>query len=671
MHPERQTPMEDVLPSPVLSCPRCLGVLLVSEDFLRCSGCESVWPIVDGIPVFRTDTGERDGEYVLREFVHAAGENLEQAVQAFIRRSLAPPQLGEEILGMARAGWQFLLPVAEKARVLELGCGWGGLAYSLARTCGQVVAMDEALEKLKVLRIRVDQDGIENLQVVCSSPGNRLPFQPRTFDLVVLGCVSKWLPDDLQSNLFYTHENVLKEILRVLKPSGALYVGVRNRTAWRSWFSWNDSGSDSRFVSLGHRRSRVAHSDLAGKASSFRVGKRAYERLLNRCGLGHTQFYVPLPTLPHPSAMMPAEDKKRLAQQVQRVVFGRKEQVAQKLKGFLDSHFPDAYGVVARKETSPSFLERIAEHIRANHALETPAAFHYRMNGEMGMVTVLYRGNSHSNAFVLKLPIHDRGETELKREVELLENIHSGKSGLSRIAFLCPRVLGKGKFEKQYYALFSIMPGWSGDKLLLHPANWTLPLQEGVWLAIELHESGLTESGEALQTRLEELGNAVRSLAWDERQRRVVEKAVALVAESFSGIDHPLRAFGHGDMKPANLLFDPKNLKLTGVIDWGASGPGELTGYDVQFLMVDIRRKLHQRSLAQELRLWIRGEFLEEDIASTLAEYAERTGLPDTEKVWQGIAAYQWLKRLAPLAGPFETQRFNHLYLDEMFGIFE
>ena len=607
----------------------------------------------------------------LQKLVEAAEDNLEQAMRDFLRRSSASPYLGDEILGMARAGWQFLLPVSEHARVLDLGCGWGGLAYSLARTCGQVVAMDDVLEKVQLLRIRAERDGVENLQPVCSDRGNLLPFRNHTFDLVVLERVSRWLPRGLKEDPRHGHERVLKEIARVLKPSGALYVGVGNRFTWRTWFPHPDTASGFRSASRFHRNSGEARSHLTGEDPSFRMGKRRYRRLLKRCGLGHTKYFVPLPGFERPSSMTPANAKKQLAHQAQRVVSGRKAQAAQKLKGFLTSRFPDAFGVVARKQPTPSFLERMADYIRTAHALETPTTFHYRMNGEMGMVTVIYRGKSPRSAFVLKLPIHDRGEAELEREVQLLEKIHSGKYDLSKLAPLCPEVLGAGTFEKQYYALFSLMPGLSGDKLSPVSDRWSMVLKEGLQLAIDLHASGQAEKGGALETRLRELGDAVRSLAADERQRGVVEKAVTLVAESFAGIDRPLCAFGHGDMKPANLLFDPNSLKLTGVIDWGASGPGELAGYDVQFLMVDFRRKLHQRSLAQELRSWIRGEPIEGVVESMLAEYAGRTGLPDSRELWRGVAAYQWLKRLAPLAGPFETQRFNHQYLDEMFGIFE
>lgn len=630
--------------------------------------------MVDDIPVLGARTGEVSGSgEELRDLVASAKKNLEEAVRAYMRRADAPPLLGEKILGMARAGWQFLLPISEKACVLDLGCGWGGLAYSLTRTNGQVVAMDDALEKLQLLRIRTERDEIENLQLVCSGRGQYLPFRDQTFDIVVFNGASKKILSNVPGSPRHRHEQVLAEIYRVLKPRGALYLAVENRYGWRMWLRQLDGGPGYRYAPGLARWFAHVYPFKWGKdrLRKHLYGKRQYRRLLKRCGLGHEKFYVPLPDYQHPASMTPAKAKKQLARQAQRVVSGRKAQAIQILKGLLVSHFPDAFGIVAQKHPVPSFLERITDHIRDVEAFEAPSTFHYRMNGEMGMVTVLYRGKTPRSAFVLKLPIHERGQAELEREVKLLEKIHSGKHGLSSLKDLCPKVLGTGMFEKQFYALFSLIPGLSGDKLSLSPDRWSDALKNGVQLALALREFGQAERTHTLRERLAELGDSVRSLAHNVQQRDVVEKAVALVAESFAGVDHPLSAFGHGDMKLANLLFDPKSLKLTGVIDWGASGGGELAGYDVQFMLVDYRRRVYKRSMAEELRTWIRGEPTEDVVESILVDYANQTGLPTSRSLWRGVAAYQWLKRLAPLAEPYETQRFNHRYLDEMFGIFE
>jgi hypothetical protein len=35
---------------------------------------------------------------------------------------------------------------------------------------------------------------------------------------------------------------------------------------------------------------------------------------------------------------------------------------------------------------------------------------------------------------------------------------------------------------------------------------------------------------------------------------------------------------------------------------------------------------------------------------------------------YRALVGYQWMKRLAPLTDEYESMRFNHRYLDAMFG---
>ena len=163
----------------------------------------------------------------------------------------------------------------------------------------------------------------------------------------------------------------------------------------------------------------------------------------------------------------------------------------------------------------------------------------------------------------------------------------------------------------------------------------------------------------------------VNTLTHNSSQRLAVDSAVEKVKVCFSDVPNPLRAFGHGDMKFANLVFDPETYELQGVIDWGGREYNELIGYDFQFLTVDYVRKIRNVSLPKLLKEWVDGRGDPAVVEEISSDFFNRIMTPEYKTLWPGIAAYQWLKRLSPLADKFETMRFNHRYLDDMFSVFD
>jgi SAM-dependent methyltransferase len=110
-------------------------------------------------------------------------------------------------------------------RVLELGCGYGQLLIGLmARHPGRIEAIGInrhkgngttelawELAKRRGLVARSSKRPVGQLEIRYANLENRLPFEDRTFDLVVS-----------QMALIYVHKKleVLREVQRVLKPEG-------------------------------------------------------------------------------------------------------------------------------------------------------------------------------------------------------------------------------------------------------------------------------------------------------------------------------------------------------------------------------------------------------------------------------------------------------------------
>jgi len=66
---------------------------------------------------------------------------------------------------------------------LEIGCGVGFVLEELAQRCGWVVGVDLDLNSLRQAKIRLEDEGFVNFDLVCSSSAKA--FRAKSFDLVV------------------------------------------------------------------------------------------------------------------------------------------------------------------------------------------------------------------------------------------------------------------------------------------------------------------------------------------------------------------------------------------------------------------------------------------------------------------------------------------------------
>jgi SAM-dependent methyltransferase len=123
--------------------------------------------------------------------------------------------LGAEARGSALAG---LLP--RSGRVLEVGCGTGGLLASASSRGIDIEGVDVALRWLVVALRRLDDRGLSVPLVAASA--ERLPYPDASFDALVADSVLEHLDDPASA---------LREWSRVLRPGGKLVVWSPNRFA--------------------------------------------------------------------------------------------------------------------------------------------------------------------------------------------------------------------------------------------------------------------------------------------------------------------------------------------------------------------------------------------------------------------------------------------------------
>jgi SAM-dependent methyltransferase len=106
--------------------------------------------------------------------------------------------------------------VAVRGRVLDAGCGGGGMPLSLAEEAGTVVGIDPA-ERFQRAGVRLGQErGLPNLHFALAD-GMALPFRDGLFDLVLSHAVIEHVAD---APLY------LRECARVLAPGGRVYLST-------------------------------------------------------------------------------------------------------------------------------------------------------------------------------------------------------------------------------------------------------------------------------------------------------------------------------------------------------------------------------------------------------------------------------------------------------------
>jgi len=176
---------------------------------------------------------------------------------------------------------------ATRRQVLEIGCGAGGMLGPLQRY-GRVAGLDIDHEYVLHCQSRGFQD------VLCGS-GYELPFADASFDLVCLFDTIEHIPDDQQA---------LREVQRVLRPGGAVFVSV---PAYQWLWSQNDrTAHHCRRYTAGRLRRLLRATGFAPHRVSYFntmllpliLPTVLWQKLMDRLGRlpdGYNNMSVPLP----------------------------------------------------------------------------------------------------------------------------------------------------------------------------------------------------------------------------------------------------------------------------------------------------------------------------------------------------------------------------------------
>jgi len=217
-----------------ICCPHCRGELeRPRQDALVCVGCRRSYPVLLDIPDLRVfpdpyigieedrakgcRLAERFHDFDFEGFVNFY-YSMTPVVSAHHAREYTRGLLAAAARTQAwLASWEAVAGAGPAESLLEIGCGTAPLLVA-AKGYGCRVGVDIAFRWLVVGKKRLAEAGLD-LPLICAC-AEALPFRDAVFDRGVADSVIEHLKDQPQA---------MREVRRVLRPGGRLFVATPNR----------------------------------------------------------------------------------------------------------------------------------------------------------------------------------------------------------------------------------------------------------------------------------------------------------------------------------------------------------------------------------------------------------------------------------------------------------
>lgn len=393
-------------------CPACRGGLAAhADDTLRCPACGHLVPLREGIPLLGSTHDYYYAEIPLDAMEwYLARARAGEAARVFEQPDHPGPWaflLGSHF-DPTRAAWKVVtaLPAEGYRRVLDFGCGWGVNALALAPHAGEVVAMDLSWHRLLSLRLLADRQGRDNVTVVCGGDRLPLPFPDDHFDLVVLVGLIEWIPVGRPGDPRRLQLDLLRDIARVTRPDGEIFLASENRVAYSYWTGRPDDHTGLRFGALLPRPMANLYSRLT-RGEPYRhytYTRGQYRRLLGDAGFAHTEFH----------GLIPAH---RLYHKIFPLARGRvvdaEETRGSRLKDRLlgsrwAARLASAFGIRAGAAALPrSYVQRLCRHVRDTIGPADLESEPYRLVTTNFCVKAAVRA-AHGDGVLIRIPLTER-----------------------------------------------------------------------------------------------------------------------------------------------------------------------------------------------------------------------------------------------------------------------
>jgi SAM-dependent methyltransferase/uncharacterized protein YbaR (Trm112 family) len=640
----------------LLACPVCHGPLSERAGKVRCRTCALHYAHTDGVyvlaPSFALNGSQTsfDRERLRQLLTDAAtlgwdearrrftGEVLSGRLRSPKRSRLAKLRAKvngttwedtlQDLVDPTRAGWKFLLDLRPDARVLYLGPTWGSGPRALAESCGQVIVLDGALERLELVRHQTAGVGLDNLTFARVVDPLRLPLGDACVDLVIVPGFAQWFEAVAGDRHMPASagDELLREFHRVLAPGGQAFLAADTNVS----------------LLLGTRRPRgTTYSSRGLRAASAAAG-------FNGC-----QLFAPLPfrhkfhqvlDLDRSDRMNFSADAYRTRGKFLRPLvkvwdfWNRAGAVERKLYALL----PGVSAVLSTEAGRESFAERVVHHVTGmNGNGPSLSRYYVRPKG----VAVLVAGTPDVQGLVVRLPMNEGSEATCALHHRALTTLADDERIPPALRALFPQPIGDGHFEGQPFFAETSLTGESGrvyysrsgrryDRAIVNAAEAVCGLRRATDVPTLIDD---TQYARLCGTWLTELRGIV-----PESARATIEKIEGFLDRTLRGATLPL-GWHHGDYDFANLLYGTDD-SVRGILDFEVFDAHGLPLIDLLLLLA--RRPIRKQGVAFGT-LFVHS-ILQRELppleAGLLKKELEITGIDD--EMYRAIAFCCWLNHL-------------------------
>ena len=617
-----------------LTCILCRRQLDQSVMGYDCPACGRSYPVRHGIASFSKSSYYYN--IVPREpmLEYLATLDTTSWDEAFYQLQATLPKKSQgifnNVLAFHRAGWKFLLPRGDSVRALDLGCGWGCISVALARSCSEVVSVDLTYERLRSLKAFAAFEGLNNLSFIHAGDGP-LPFPDASFDVVVLNGVLEWVPDGTDGDPREVQLRYLREVARVLRENGVLYLAIENRMAlryvlrredhvglyWSSFLPRRLSDAYSRWVrNKGYR--------------TYTYGRGGYRRLLKESGFRDAHFFCPLPDYRYPSQMSNLEpgtgyplDDKTLSNWARPFVY--------------------SFSIVTGKSTRRrDGFEDLIQTLQQRLEKTGLGCSRYLIQKSEA---ILFLNDSQGNQYVARLPYGDREAGRSRSNAAALKFLraHGGISGVE-----IPDILLEERLGRDFVTVETKVPGVDLRNVLQQSNAKTVLNALTDFLGVFGREHLSAKSGTSGSiAAVAAMSDAIGQHLVDRSLRSELTALSKQVVGRLEGLEFTT-LWAHGDFNLGNCLWNARTNELQSLVDWDQMQADAVPGWDVVKLIGGVRRHRKMRKIADPVGdIAMNGLTAEEH--ELWNRYWTKLGVPPVElpvvlaTYWLRVTAYGFL----------------------------
>ena len=382
----------------------------------------------------------------------------------------------------------------------------------------------------------------------------------------------EWVPESRPGQPSQVQIDFLKELTRVLKETGHIFITIENRFGAGYFAGVPEEHTRMRFVSLLPRRLADWYSQwVRGRpVRTYTYSRSGYRSLLQAAGLGTVDFWGLLPSYRLMEKAV-ALDKPRMIEEALTEATWKKRLRNSLVRPILPS-LVGSFGILAGKRRTRTFVEDLVAHVDETYlSRKGLELLRYGQNSD-GIVHI--EAATPSERYQLELPLHPDAGRRLQAAAQNIYRLESSV-GVSLTGLHVPRPITWAHYRGQSFLL---QPEPSGHSLShqLKTSEFDALLPRVSQYLARLWNAVRRPAGswpDILRQKIREYG---LPMAKQYRQRGLpgcVEKDIQEMADSatqFSATGEGFLCCIHGDFRPSNLLLksDPPT-EISAVLNWG------------------------------------------------------------------------------------------------------